>query len=1212
MSSSFKWALDPNIYSIPKPFGEVTEWMVYERNEDTFIHELSDEQLQALTGIKTAKQEETFIQGGDFAGYGKLTDNESKIINVFHDDAKYYIVCLIQKTEGSIEEKEKCLTNVKKRLDLQPGVGSTENIEIFERGRITNIMVRIKHNGNEYELAGTFDENETCAVQVNDKIMAKTTFSTTIIRDSGVIIDMENPGLFLKFEISGIDHQKLLQQFELGPDDIPASQNWDDMMTQENIKIGWWVTCELWYYKKISVGWTGDVTQIHKKNLNSDPDRIMLQVTSEIACSENRQSQFQGVYSTAVDTTKWGAMHTVMCKLDEAASNMVTDEIIRMSAEREKEWVSKIKQIQDAINAAIKTDLTKENKFFAVVQEVPPATILQNDRVKHKLKILKDDKYFDVAYAQSPEVTTKTGPLTVDLFSFAQPNPPLSFFDQKQAKCDVDAIVNNIFTKPRPQKTTHGKRLALMSGSDMVPSFGDFDDAAIVNNVPKVDLKSEQFEYDINSTDFEQFMLEYKTCLSLIGQCLVSTIDVQSKANLLIHANLKHIETGPGKTDLPQPVKESFKTFKERQDIINMNKSDTDTKSNPETIDEQWWAIDVESSLKIQQAFDDYPPSMNSFLSTVGACSHLLWKPLVKSMSKSETSLTLANLGSFIVSTMPFGAVTQLQQSMIDTIVRYGEIDLKSTEDMVFLTRNDEAEDMPYEPVFLKYGISFTDNFENMSWSIGSLSTLFLESLMLVMIFLQKLVNDEAHDTDSINQMQEVEHREKVSAWDSYPGGFMSYKHDTPFRKLGLNDPGIKIYDINGLKFGNKVFSQYRDAVQKEIQYASSYFDFKSIPTTDSKIRNDWKSIVWTEVNENFRYIAIRDLNPQTGTIINTGISLLSFQLTNPTTEWSNFIPMKLFDVINHEDYRAYTGAQIGRSGIPKSEKEYQEKHINIDTFDASVKNVRYTFPGIELGTRESVLNHNEDNKFAKLGKWLKNTFVGWAFSNMKSMDRVVSAVACNKFKTLIIDYFNEKDLRYNEPKGVNMFSKEPHDQPLINLMKIVFSEQQKIMGQHTTSSLVIPGVVLVKDGGPSALTTKCTTKQYLVKTDAFRVVESELWSTLKTRLVHIRGMPPGSYPRCLAALLKVGDRYKTKVYTINELLRLKPEASVALARLMVAIRISNNTWTNTSKYRYGESVQMGTFFSIHMIYAHTLIIPYYIVGAAYIEEAIFDVLFRL
>lgn len=264
---------------------------------------------------------------------------------------------------------------------------------------------------------------------------------------------------------------------------------------------------------------------------------------------------------------------------------------------------------------------------------------------------------------------------------------------------------------------------------------------------------------------------------------------------------------------------------------------------------------------------------------------------------------------------------------------------------------------------------------------------------------------------------------------------------------------------------------------------------------------------------------------------------------------WVGVNPPSFIDLIRGR-YREYSGPHP----LPASVKN----DVLGPTFDSTVLANRWTFPGIKL-----------DNMKDDIGKTIAGGFVGWHYTNARAFGRTVFALACGTFYNRIKDHFTQTV--HNEPLGVFVGEQTDRSGPHTDFVRRVFVTQTKTRPDNL---LVEPGIVTIKGPGSTALATQCQTTEILVKTEFFRLMEGEVWHILAHMIRQTRKLPQKAVRGCLGSRLLGGSR----VMTMKQLIDIRPSATDALARLIVAVaQIYVERRIRPTEYRQIQLMNEGT-----------------------------------
>jgi hypothetical protein len=156
----------------------------------------------------------------------------------------------------------------------------------------------------------------------------------------------------------------------------------------------------------------------------------------------------------------------------------------------------------------------------------------------------------------------------------------------------------------------------------------------------------------------------------------------------------------------------------------------------------------------------------------------------------------------------------------------------------IILRRNTTADDMPFAPLILQYGLRIDDkHIRKFSWSLGETPTIVVEALQLALLYLQKVVHDVVHEDvndtsdsrDTVNLRSSIQQRERDTGWDTYPYGIVHPQHvgayryifeDSPLHSLIRYPPPTQLKpDAILLVPGTEPFYRHRCAIRKEVRY---------------------------------------------------------------------------------------------------------------------------------------------------------------------------------------------------------------------------------------------------------------------------------------------------------------------------------------------------------------------------------------------------------
>jgi len=321
------------------------------------------------------------------------------------------------------------------------------------------------------------------------------------------------------------------------------------------------------------------------------------------------------------------------------------------------------------------------------------------------------------------------------------------------------------------------------------------------------------------------------------------------------------------------------------------------TSMNPEVLSVLSVETPLNDPIRTEDALKNYinktDPWRQHDDSEYGACSELLWKPCLEYAGNYKNKLPdVDDIGKLLMNIMPFGMLTDEKSALIDLLVKNVHKNTKLYDEdgnMRYILLEEAPENtnpMPWEPLILQYGITMNgSDFNSCQWALGCEPTLLLESIQILLIYLQKIIVLSTSGDENPNNNNNIKRRENITGWDTYPNGMMSVVHTSAekeyFTDLGLyhdhtNSEIRPIESINGtidpckciknvgknrtlrdelyltkedritdteyLKHyygnfipGNPNFYSARSFVRKEIEFRDTLFSVANIDTCDSR-----------------------------------------------------------------------------------------------------------------------------------------------------------------------------------------------------------------------------------------------------------------------------------------------------------------------------------------------------------------------------------------
>jgi len=771
------------------------------------------------------------------------------------------------------------------------------------------------------------------------------------------------------------------------------------------------------------------------------------------------------------------------------------------------------------------------------------------------------------------------------------------------------------------------------------------------------------------------FVDEFKTVVKLVGQCLFATVSSSTPRQV-------------GK-----PIVASIVTDLQKMSILGDIKADGG--NTPGKV------MCVVSQGKVPNGITAYvnevEPWRDEDDGEYGACSKILYEPCLRYASRflSSTVPSLPDIGSVIMSSVPFGSLESDKMSIITHMV---EEALKSSmfnhqgKDSVSIQKvvmrsSAQADDMPYEPLVLQYGmhVDGENMAEGFSWSLGETPTIVVEAMQLVLVYLQKTMYEVyvgKAENEENNKYDKIKEREEASGWDTYPYGMPRVdqisgwrtefedtavynlrstgevrveKAATTYNLSASTKEGLVLRDALSVP-GTDNFCSGRGDMRKEVEYVDTMYGGDTIDDVEVGMgvvelcghvsTNKWTGPVVNLHNsrmEEYEMCFIADEKPDgpsewkacefnecasAGTGTGTGVeeedvysvgkelhakrkrnreitecvrkkeivggeacvrvgSLSSSSSSGVEAVgyggagyWETRGSELSAETYTQNRYRKYTGATpdpwYGKT-MSVEERDFQEKHVG-RAFNNTVKKTTWVLPEYKMWEKSGSNNQSGDKVIDELVAWMARSFVGWHHGSMEGNNTTEFAIACNGYYRKVSEYFNKLDVNYGEERGISVLQSSVQVKHEALLLKLLYGG--RIMSSTATNAIrkpmVVQGVVMVKGNAYGGTTTKCVIEDMMVKTETYRIVESETWATLYAKYNYTRGIPPGSVRGCLGErIAKLGENRRGPL-RMREIVRMRPEIVPSLARLMLALHVHNETWKNTKIPRYKESIMQG------------------------------------
>lgn len=817
--------------------------------------------------------------------------------------------------------------------------------------------------------------------------------------------------------------------------------------------------------------------------------------------------------------------------------------------------------------------------------------------------------------------------------------PELSI--QKLTKTPINSRPDELF-----DKLGSGRKSTPLPGlSDTLkirPVLEDIEDeinqesTGYLTNTEDMQLESnaKNMHMDIKTmSNEEHFKLEFKTLIKLAGQCLLATVT----------GNTPRI-IGESIAALPcEDVKKNsiLKSINHTPDNeLDVTCHGTNVKLGVNCVREQRNGHNTFTAY-----INGVDPWRDEDDGEYGACSSTLYEPCTQYASHFLRSAipNLPDVGSLLVHSAPFGNMDSDKIYIIEKMIeRCLDAPMFNTGILkqYTLVGNEKADDMPYQPITLQYGLQIENNSldkNDISWSLGETPTILVEAIQLALLYLQKIMYD-TYKSSNENAIDKIKEREQKSGWDTYPYGMLEEDHVAGWRS---EFEGTVIHNLRTSTNGSSTVRKYsvpgtedfyktRDYMRKEIVYTDSLYTDNCIdnePLTEKGVdlmghisKNKWTGSIlnfYTD-SDHYEMCFLRDKEHTSDTISwePCGFTVKDEvdKLINETYEdkmhskrkrnhaLSQFarskepkcMPSKPEndnvssgywkintkniqpDVYTQSRFRKYTGKTPDPHHLQvlsDKEREFQQKHVG-KTFNNTPVEVKWILPAYKLWEKDDM------SKLNNFVDWMAESFVGWHQNSIETNKTTEFALACNKFYDKITRYFKCIDPKYNnEPFGINVLNPDASQRNEALLLQLLY--KGRILQQNTIyrKPMVVKGVVMVKaNANNTSRVTKCTIDDFLVKTEAYRITESETWASLYAKFTHIRGIPEGSVPDCLAECLMKSKIPLARPLSMQGIIRLRPQVVPSLARLMLALHVHNDTWKNTKVPRYKESVHQGMF----------------------------------
>lgn len=950
-------------------------------------------------------------------------------------------------------------------------------------------------------------------------------------------------------------------------------------------------------------GWTGDPRDVTTRCRNKVPeeDWYLQVVCIDARHSSNRDSDKARGFSR-IASAQWASLGVVKQTLETAAKGIVEKLAINHSATLKQRFVEFYKDAQIQLNKRamntfgqmewIPGQPDRRMGGYVLLQCVsakPTASRNNNNTKRLRLmpvppEVVEEEE--PPLYAASRgsqmdaadtdfEFELVAGNLTIEeegemsKLVALPPDVGISTEDahtlfQSQQSSDNMRILSS--TVSRQQRIREEVRFRLHT-IDREPNIKDD-----VIDMQSYDRQSVPFEYDIHYDSDTQFIQEFNTFVEVVTQCLVATTNTPS-----FEERAKPFE--------PVEIPSSSDTYNRAvraidKHVVVLNESNS-------TAQLKLYTLDLNSETKKQtftRLVNEMDPWVHPKEREMGACAALLWQPSVDiAMGTRSMPIEEETMYRALTTVTPFGNLTPQRATLVQNIATKAKTKLieQFTNQKRFILKQLDADTLAaeYTPLVLDYGIR-VDATTNpaapaVTWSLGSSVSLMMEAVEMCLLVLQlelyKINQDPAHP----NCIREIQAREKKAKLDTYPLGFMS---DVQCQYAQCGRPTVKTNTV--CMPGQPDFYQHRDYAYKEIQYADSLFDVQQLDVLDETHVSGVSKNRWSGLCGLLPSLTAHSGSNALAAVYNTTESMggpLRW-LPNPSTTvskytgvgvWQGSEPLTLAKII-HGRYRSYTGVcpqtQISRHEMETDPQQQYAATVIGPQFDTTEENIKLVHPAIKATT---LLNET-------LPDFLVDNFVGWHYSNERALNRTVFALACGKFYDQIESFFTELDPIYHEPRGINILQ-GPRTPEKVFIGSLLNNVPKRTL-LDLNRPPIMPAVVRVKDSIPTSIATLCTVHGYYVKTESFRMIESEVWTTLNNFLTEIRHAPTSALPNCLYTQLRAPNRRSAGSYRMQQLLQMRPTCVTVLSRLFVAITIYDTVRRNNQSYRIAANITAGVY----------------------------------
>lgn len=1129
-----QWGISPSTYTIPKPYGEIYSWKLYNRAKKAPAENTCAYTYYSMSTIRPTEDIPTVTCETKFTDELTYSLNKDVVQDIFY-------------------------------LQLQPDKILTP----FSVGDWLKL-------DNAKAFALKFQE-VLPLVKIN-QVITPAGDSNIVSRANGTYLILETPrNELLKDALSAfIDRYKNTNDTNV-PDDL-------------------YVTCtavKCTITDIMNWGWTGDPRDIRTLSNNKDNPEWCFEIVCMDSQSSRDASSTHGFAMIA--STQWASLRAVKNVLEGAATGMVEKLSMQYNKDLGSRFWSFYSDLQDKIAirtkntfGPIEADNTESHHYTGgyvllrnvrtipidpLVSDNPEkkrrVTISFRDNPGHPLKSMLSDNVMH-SEVEDTQFEIVAGSLNdeihaapeIGIISESTDSLFVSRAKEQKSGIPIQSYRYNL------QQDVRFRIQNASKGNDVQETIADLQ---------AFDKPSMPFEHDLHAESTEQFEQEFSTFSRLLLQCLVATTKTKS-----------FNEKATDFTPVPLAQDASFTNV-----LASANTNIMPILSNDGTTPSiNAYTIDVSTPNKqsnFQSLVNDYNPWMHPTDNEYGACSTLLWQPCVEMATGiRKDAIGTESVENMLTTVTPFGNIGSECADLVDTINKkiMKKFKVKFKTKSLLLKQADSTLPPPeYTPMIIQYDMTCNEDME-CTWSLGGSVSMITEAMEMALLFLQRTLVKDVSENE--NAMTKIIEREQKIQWDTYPTGIRT--HDQ-CEASGFGRPTTEAVDLmESSTPGNQDFYKNRDYAYKEVVYADSAFSFKHLNAIepgkdDSPINNNRWSGIYGIVNKQSvpnalegKVVILKRSDANQTEPLNW--------LANPTKSiptctglgvWQGEKEPTIHDIIK-DRYRHYTGKKPNPIATRRELEQDVELNRAADhigpKFNASEFAVKYIHPSIKA---DNLLKQ-------QLPEFLVDSFVGWHFSNEKSLGRTVFALACGKFYNDITEFFNKLD-PYNEELALDLMgTSHLTERKFIQLLKINIPKRSKV---ELISHPIAPAIVQVRGNGTSSLTTLCQIEGYAVKTSTYRLVESEIWGTLGNVLSELRNVPETAVIGCLGKRFLKCNSYRTKTYTIRQLLEMRPSCVVALSRLFVSLVVYDAVRRNTQTYRQKPSVAAGIFYRFNNLYLH-------------------------